>query len=290
MRSVVDTNPERKAQIESGKKRLAAARRVFYGKYDGRITAGPIAENGFRSKIFIAVRRGCKVEDGSVLADSLIYEIDPEGSIERMTAVPREVVGRPGKAFDNAVIFACTGCGFIRVTSRLSDTSQADENSGLASVEWYREIPIWTRIACWLRADPNRDAACFSDRWLFRAGQAYLLKRTDPVYTFEINVIDHATGVKQMDLNLAIPFDGNLPTRKRETVFGESIEPPSSGWTRGPYLLSISGIEIEGSVLRIVLKSHAYHSGLEADPPQAALEFDLKPLILMDATSPPSRL
>ena len=212
------------------------------------------------------------------MTDSLIYEINPGGSVNTVTTVPRKVIGWPFNVLDNAVVWACTGDSFIRVASSWSDANRGQDGSHLTHIQWYREIPIWANRKVWLRAEPDPDAACFSDQWFFRAGQGYLVKREEHVYRFQIDVIDLATGVKHTDLTLAIPFDGDFPIPKHGGFDGGRTN-PTYAQTPFPHLLGIGGLQVEGTVLRVIMKPDAHGLGLESDPPETALEFDLKPLI-----------
>ena len=166
------TTPERMKEIEENKKRLVAARPAFNKKYGAHIAAGPMITNDpLQPRVFIAVARGHKSKHGMAVTDSLIYEINPKGWVESMTTVPHEVFGWPCKALDDSVVWACELDSYVRVASGSADPFHGQE---LTCIEWYREIPIWTRTnwACenaWLHADPDRYAACFSDQWLFRA-------------------------------------------------------------------------------------------------------------------------
>ena len=61
-------------------------------------------------------------------------------------------------------------------------------------------------------------------------------------------------------------------------IAGDVPKPKCGPWIQSPYLLNIDGLQVEGSVLRVIMKLHAYGLGLETDPPKTALEFELKPL------------
>jgi hypothetical protein len=261
----------RKLQIEESKKTCDNARKAFYEKCDSWIAAGPIVTTDFRSQFFVAVARGRRASDNAVI-DPLIYEIEPEGGeIQTMTSVPRNVIGRPCKAFDDTVVWACESDSFVRVASWSSPNSKGQNNGGLTCIEWYREIPIPGRTGGeWLNADPDRDAACLTDRWLFRAGKAYVAKKEERLYRFQIGTVDVITGIKGADLTLTIPFDGDLPKPRYGTFGGDSA------WTDSPHVLGISDLQVEGSILRVITKRSEPAGGeSKIDYPRTALEFDI---------------
>ena len=139
-------------------------------------------------------------------------------------------------------------------------------------------MPFRINPKAWLNADPDRRAACFLDHWLMRASRAYLVKREDRIYRFGIEMIDVNTGLKIADLTLAIPFDGDFAIPKAGVSFGSG---PVPVWTitQWPHILGIGGLQIEGNVLRIIMKPESDELRAKPDPPAIALEFDIRSLI-----------
>jgi hypothetical protein len=207
-------------KIQAGRK-LAAARKAFYARYEGRITAGPIVvPDAGRGRAYLAAVRSLKPESGCAEQPehAIVYEIDPSGDsaeITSMTRLPRAVIGWPHRAVPGGFVLSCDRGCLVRLRTYEHDFSRGFMGPGrmaddmVLQIDWYREYLMRCPSARFM-ADPPADVAGFSKVRLFRPGRAYVREMEDKVYHLQINVVDLRTGLDH-DLTLSVPFAGELP-------------------------------------------------------------------------------
>ncbi|MEO1615823.1 MAG: hypothetical protein AAFV88_08250 [Planctomycetota bacterium] len=205
-----------KSKIE-GQKRLSAARKAFYTRYEGRITAGPIVvpspEANRIPRVYVAATRSLKPETGDMEQPehAVIYEIDPSYGSDRMTSMtrlPRAVAGGPHRPMPDGVLLSCARGSL----ARLRTYRRPSRDDLLLQVDWYREY-LMSGPSAWFSADPPASVNGFSKSRLFRASRAYVLEKDGGVYNLQIDVVDLPTGLNR-NLTLELPFKGAFPIPK----------------------------------------------------------------------------
>jgi hypothetical protein len=246
-------------------RKLAAARKAFYARYQGRITAGPIvvpdAGRGGRPVVYVAAVRSLKPDPGSVEQPehAFVYEIDPRWDrveINAMTRLPRSVVGRPLQSVPGGLVLSCDrGCmvrlrtyqpvfGGLMGPGRMA-------NDLVLQIDWYREY-LMPSPSAWFTARPRSGVADFSEARLFRPSVAYIRQMGDKVFHLRINVVDLRIGLDH-DLALSVPFEGNLPMPDRELGSVNAGHASERLSTSGPHAVWIDRLIINNDRLTTVV-------------------------------------
>ena len=256
--------------------KLTAARKAFYARYQGRITAGPIvapqADEQGRDRIYMAATRSLKPEPGGAEQPehALIYEIDPGrhgAEIIGMTRLPREVIGRPDCKVPGGLVLSCNrGMVRLRTYEPIFGGAMGPGNAAddlVLQVDWYREYPMRSPSA-WLTANPPTDVAGFSKARLFRPGRAYILTKQDKVYELTINVVDLRTGLDR-DLTLSVPFEGSLPIPETGLSSTNQGTPSEQFDAHDPHVVWIHRLSVNSDRLKVVVAHNSAYTELTFD-------------------------
>lgn len=220
-----------------GERALEAAKRKFYARMEGRITAGPYLVPGKdwrgNARMYIAVARSTKPEpDGYQQPEhSILYEIDPKhGSISALARLPKVILGEPSHALPGSLVVTCEDGGMARILP------YDDHDSGsvgpddywevcMLPVDWYREYRFQEPYV--FGADrPEPGIFAIAGQRIFRPIAETIDDKKAHEYRLLLNVIDGKSGLNQT-LTLTLPIDGRRPTpeeleakRKTEKLFG----------------------------------------------------------------------
>src|SRR5262249_46255549 len=121
----------------------------------------------------------------------------------------------------------------------------------------------------WFVAEPARDPVAFGQRFGFGfPSGGYVSKRGDSIYHFPISAIDLQTGVDQL-CGLHIPFKGKIPAPKTNY---STVDVPGGRDTIhnfGPWLLGLTQLQLEGSILEITLGMEDWSAAVRFDLSEA---------------------
>jgi hypothetical protein len=222
----------------------------------GAIIGGPVIvsrdfKNGGKAKsIFVVAARMPDDHFAGYLADALVYEMSPYGSLLAMAQLPRLVNGGQFCIQPNGVVWACQENAFVKVACNSFPLIRGMGPGGpdlVARVDWYRQLD-YDEPEPWLIADKAGDPVALSSDWSVRqlAG-GHILRRVDSVYQFPLALVDLKAGVHR-SMMLDVPFDGTVFLRPSNFSFnGKSTH------VKGPYLLAITQLRIERDRLRVTL-------------------------------------
>ena len=268
-------------------RKLTAARKTFYERYEGRMSAGPIVvanpnDHG-DPKVYVAAVRSLKPERGGATQPeyAFIYELElyPDGvDFAGMTRLPRPVIGRPCHAMPDGLVLSCDRGCLVRLRTYQTDVSGGFMGPGAAAddlllqIDWYRELLMLCPSA-WFNADPPDDVAAFSQARMFRPGRAYVRRKEDKVYQLLIQVVDLRTG-SDRHLTLSVPFDGDLPIPEtRISSFNRGMA-SEQFTTDSSHPIQANELHMDGNRLTIV-------TGQEPD--RVGVTFDLSALLADEA-------
>jgi hypothetical protein len=166
------------------------------------------------------------------------------------------------------VVWACQGGGFVKLTpSRVRDAGFGlgpGDPDPLCRVAWYREVSAEVPPS-WLTADPAGDPVALGDAVAVRVrGGGYVADRVAGVYHFPLAMIDLATGVDRA-MALKVPYTGTLP--EPTSNYGHSVGPGGADrWHKlGPYVLAVTGLQMEGSRVHVTLGMEKWSRTLSFD-------------------------
>lgn len=280
--------PQEREEQREHSQALAKARKQFEETYEGSIIAGPVVVDDWRGDhIFIAAARrrtyGDSWWEGEPPPQCIVYEINAEyGGVIAASALPRMIEGRSFQTAPGALIWTCERGSLVRLHHSEAESTgeflgrpvRGPSEDALCRIAWYREY-VTRAPPCWFRATFPDGVAAFGPNRLFRLGAAYVRDQDEKVYCFNINVVDLETGMDH-NLTLEVPFRGDFSIREYGHTFRSY-----------PYLLGVTGLSIEGDVLRVIMKRYSEHersTGFgpsygpeeeEEDGEEVALEFDL---------------
>ncbi|NQT37700.1 MAG: hypothetical protein HQ581_09440 [Planctomycetes bacterium] len=262
----------------ASRRKLTAARKAFYARYQGRITAGPIVvpdADGFGNpRIYVAATRSLKPEPGCVEQPehAFVYEIEPHRwggpEITGMTRLPRAVIGRPYRKVPGGFVLSCSQGCMVRlrtyepVFGAIMGPGRAADDL-ILQIDWYREY-LMRSPSAWFRADPPTNVAGFSKARLFRPSRAYVRGKEDKVYDLQINVVDLRTGLDR-DLTLSVPFEGKLPIPETGLGSFNRGDPTERLYASGPHAVWIDHLGVDGDRLTAVVAHGSQCTALTFD-------------------------
>ena len=107
------------------------------------------------------------------------------------------------------------------------------------------------------------DPLTFGDPFSFRVCAGGYVYPAQPIYRFPITAVDLKTGVDH-PLLLNVPYKGKVP--EPTTNYSRSGSKGKDRWrTFGPHMLAITGLEVEGMRLRVVLGMEKWSGVLAFD-------------------------
>jgi hypothetical protein len=236
-------------------------------RFESAIVGGPVVvslpekdRDQKQTSVFVAVSRAPKSPWSGYLSDCIVYEFSESGAPIGMATLPRMINGWQWGKIEGGVVWGCQRGGLIRLgvsENRSSFGGHLGRDDMLCRVDWYRQASARLPDA-WLRTGPAGEPLAFSATHAFRVSTGgYVSKQEENVFRFPITMVDLSTSVERT-LLLAVPFKGKAP--KPESNFSGS----NAGiTTHGPYLLGVTGLEVEGQVLRIVLGMEGSATGVE---------------------------
>lgn len=237
------------------------------------IVGGPVVVDGPKDRrekgasVFVAVAKG-PAQFAEYLSDCVVYELNANGSPVAMAALPRMVRGGAFRAHDGGVAWACQGGAFVRLAQSGNRPGGLGGGPGgpdmLCEVEWFRQLPR-ERPAAWLTSDPAGDPVALGERLAVgvRTG-GYVPDAAGGVYHFPFAVLDLETGATR-SVELRVPYTGKVPEPK--TNFSRTLTPGGKDtWqARGPYLMAVTGLAVEGKRLRVIVGTETGASALDFD-------------------------
>lgn len=253
--------PQEKIRIQT---RFKAAREEFEKRFEAAIIGGPVVVSSTETvdtntRIFVAVAKGLRGPWSGYLSDCVIYELGSDGRVLGMVTLPRLALGKDTGISDGGLVWACQSGGVVRLTPDIRNFPSMGPGGydGVTRIEWYQELRAPERKA-WLKSDPAGNVNCFTDQYLFRVTEGgFVTEESEGTYHFPITVINLKSG-RQRSLILKVPFDGDLG-------------PPGSNYIRtansthiiGPHKLAITGLQKQGTILRVRLGMEKATTGLE---------------------------
>jgi hypothetical protein len=122
----------------------------------------------------------------------------------------------------------------------------------LCRIDWYRQLsPAIPEV--WLSSDPVGELIAFGNGVAFGIlDGGYVTQKDLGIYHFPLSMIDLKTGVDRKVV-LHVPYQGEFPIPESNFSQSTSVDEKEIIETRGPYLLAITRLEIEGKYLRITL-------------------------------------
>ncbi len=241
----------------------------------GSITAGPVVvaapededgvrvEDGFR--IFVATAQCARDYWPGYLSDCVVYELDQDGKVVGMLALPRFVHGTSYSVIDNSVAWRCEGDGM----ARLFPSSDRGNRDLIIDLDWRVNRTKNDRTA-WFQNGGWGDSVAFVAGSLIRVQNGGFVEIPEShEYCFRFEVANLLTGAK-LELSLSVPFEGKivLPTNNYSRSTGKDGK--ESWVTFASFPLSLAALEFRGGRFVIVLENQ------EA---QQSLEFDLKSIL-----------
>jgi hypothetical protein len=268
---------KRTRQKIRARRKLDAARKTFYARYQGRVTAGPIvvpdADRFGDPRVYVAAARSLKPEPGCMEQPehALVYEIEPHGDgaeMTGMTRLPRAVIGRPyGKVPGGFVLSCDRGC-MVRLRTYepvfgavMGPANAADDL--ILQIDWYREY-LMRCPSAWFIADPPTDVTGFSKARLFRPSRAYVRSQEDKVCNLQINIVDLRTGLDR-DMTLSIPFEGSLPIPETGLSSFNPGDPTERLHALGPNGIYIDHLHVNGNRLTVAVAHGSQRTALMFD-------------------------
>jgi hypothetical protein len=225
------------------------------------IVGGPVVVNipkGRRDKedqsIFLAVARGPSLY-GEYLSDCLVYELNSDGEPLGLANLPRMIRGGRYRVQKDGVVWACQGGAFVKVAASHHRDLEIGGPGGpdlLCRIDWYRHLASEGPEA-WLTAAPAGDPVAFGDPFAFRVcAGGHVIDPDAGVYHFPLSMIDLKTGADRA-IVLHVPYKGKLPEPESNFSRSQSAEGKVRWKTLGPYVLAITGLEVEDKRLRVTL-------------------------------------
>jgi hypothetical protein len=235
------------------------------------IVGGPVVvdvpwdrHGGDEQRIFVAVAKGPS-SYGEYLSDCVVYELGPDGTPLAMANLPRMVRGGQYHRQKGGVVWACEGGAFVKVGATRHSMGLPrglDRSDLLCRVDWYRQISPEEPEA-WLTAAPAGDPVAFGEAVAFRAcAGGYVTSPDAGAYRFPLSMIDLSTGGDRV-LVLSVPYKGKVPEPKDNSIRIEWEKGKYRWQTRGPHVLAITWLEVEGNRLRVTLGMEEWSRSLE---------------------------
>lgn len=265
--------PEHKKAVEEARKKLNDARKAFDDQNQCAIVGGPFVvpsanrkpgdQNNEGDHIFVAIAKGPNKWNWGYLSDCIVYDLSAQGHVEEMVNLPRMVNGAQVSIVSDGLVWGCQKGAIVKLAVP-SDLSWGMGPGGpdlICKIDWYRQFP-GVKLDGWLTAEKVGDVMTFDASHAFRAvSGGYVAKKDEKIYRFPVSVVDLKEGIESAAM-LAVPFKGELrlPETNAATFDGKTA-------ARGPYLLGVTQLHIENSVLEVTL-------GVEGS--SAGVSFDLK--------------
>jgi hypothetical protein len=232
----------------------------FYRDYKAWIASGPVKvppadDERDEERLMFAVGKARIPTNAHAppASECVIYQVSAEsGGVEAMTSIPRLVYPRPHVGSRGASIWTCEGGSIARIGIGDSDDLQCP-------VEWYRAYPglvdsSWDEGA-------STSVSCLTSNRLFRTGFEYHIPDGEKALTFQINVVDIATGLAR-DMTLVIPFEGKVPKHEE----GPAGDPSCTQmFGRPAFRIAIERLEIDGHALIVVVRTGKLQTGIDFD-------------------------
>jgi hypothetical protein len=251
----------------------APPRDSFDKRYQCALIAGPVVvprtirqswgKNG--PHIFVAVSKAEVGNYSEYLADCIVYELNEDGIPIGMVNLPRLVNGAEYQVQPDALIWGCQNEALVKLVTT-NEGHGFDGFGGpdkLIRVAWYQQYAPYKPQA-WLLSDSCGQLSAFTNGTLYRihAG-GFVLDSKVRVYQFPISMIDTVSG-KEQNLLLKVPYSGYLPLPK--TNFSQTTSgKQTSTQAFGPYILTITRLQVEGQVLRITVEKPLWSANVDFD-------------------------
>jgi ankyrin repeat protein len=252
---------------------VAAARKKFDERFNCAIIGGPVVvpvtfKRGWLDthSIFLAVAKGPREGLSGYISDCIPYEFNDRGKPVSTVKLPYMVSGSQTAVLKDGVVWKCQNEGFLHLAVA-KEGGRGDGPGGpdlLSRIVWFRRIqPVQPRA--WLLADRACDAVAFGQGFgfCFPSG-GNISNMGDSIYHFPVSAINLQTCVDQQ-FWLHVPFKGKVPSPK--TNFS-GIDVPGGRdaiHTFGPYLLGLTQLRLEGSVLEITLGMEDWSAAVHFD-------------------------
>jgi ankyrin repeat protein len=268
----------RTGMFDNDHETVAAARKKFDKEYVCAIVGGPVVvpltfKRGWLDShsIFVAVAKGPATGLSGYISDCILYEFNDRGKPVSIAKLPYTVRGAEYTLAKDAVIWKCQNDGLLRIAAAGKSGRMCAAIGGpdmLARIPWFRQV-LGLEPLAWLIADRAVDAAAFGQTHAFCIPSGgYISKRDGSVYDFPICAVDFKTGDKRA-LVLHVPFQGKIPPNatKQQRALDGDLSPALSPAIRkyGPYLLAITGLHSDGSILEITLGMEKWSAALRFD-------------------------
>jgi len=248
----------------SSKPTLAKMRAAFEAQHRCAVIAGPIVvpctgagSSPTSPHIFVAVSNAPADGYSAYLADCIVYELNEFAQMIGMVHLPRLINGAEVEVRSNELIWGCENGGMVKLAASDGMGGVGPGSSDrLIRVAWYQQYAPYAPTA-WLRSDSAGQWSAFTPGTAYRihAG-GFILERETQVYQFPISKIDTETGHEEI-LLLKVPFNGVLPL-PHTNVSDLTTGGHTYLKTHGPYVLAITHLDMEGSILRITLGTETW--------------------------------
>jgi hypothetical protein len=218
------------------------------------IVKSPQKDGG--TSIFVAVAKAPSPRWAQYLADCTVYELNENGRPSAMANLPRMVLGGSFKVHKDGLVWACQNKAFVKLTMSENRLLGLGFGPGgpdcLCRVDWYRQLGA-TKADAWLQSDPAGNPVAMSVTHAFRVVTGgYVTNPKTKIYQFPIAVVDLKNGAAR-EIVLKVTYSGDMPKPESNFRHSEAASGKDRYETRGPYLLAITWLEIEGSRLRVHL-------------------------------------
>lgn len=250
--------------IDAIKAKVAAAKQRVE-KQPGWIVAGPVVvpneQDHARDTLFLATARSESSEWPNYLAECIVFEISPDGTVIATVTLPSFLQGKAFHVFEQSLFWL----GEDDKTARLFPSDEFGPRYLTIDIDWrtIRTHPGANRYA-WLKQGLKHPVSDFHGRYLLQQREeSFVEKRLGHVFHYPLALIDLVT-LEERELMLDLPFTGQV-----EPPTPRSSE-PGGGWVTGPFLMVIDDIEFEGEVVSITF---------EYEERKHVLEFDLSSVL-----------
>lgn len=198
-------------------------------------------------RVFVAVTRGPSEWFAGYLSDCLLYELNEKGKIISLVTLPQVVRGSLFQVQEDGVVWRCQNDGLLKVLPTMVSEIPSFGPGGpdlLTRLAWFRQLSPRLPEAR-VTTDRHGDPVAFSgSRAYCLPGGGFITREEPSVCRFPVSVVDLESGI-DLCFFLRVPFDGE--------------------WKEPEKLLAVTGLEVEGGSLKVVLGTHTEAAGLRFD-------------------------
>jgi hypothetical protein len=253
-------------------------------KQPGSIVAGPIVvatgDKRHHFRIFVATARCDGPQWPNYLSDCVVYELDGDGKPIGTVVLPKFVRGVDHSIIDRSVFWSCEDDGLARLTP----SPERGNGDLVVDLEWHVDR-LKKEADFWMRDGDLPNSMPIADGWMIRMQQgAYVETPKSRIIRVPISLVNLKTN-RDASVVLSIPFEGKIPIPTENYSMRSSAT--GTQWTMsGSFPISVSKIEVRGSLISIVIESTTNVAidnkkpiATDDDKPVYSIEFDWRQVI-----------